>query len=136
MHIKILASYLYLLFIIHTNYMAAMNKGYNSLPSSLDKKLRHVLLYARISILAMLDYYGNDGLSYQDIKDALKLKDGSLGPNLAWLKGHGYIEPKEERVDEKTVIVYYITEAGKQACTDAKHWLGGIFVQQELQGSK
>lgn len=101
---------------------------YNSLPYSLDRKLRRVLLFARISILAMLDYYDEDGVAYQDIKDALKLEDGSLGPNLMWLKKHGYIEPKEEKVEDKTIVVYYITESGKHACNSVKHWLDNIFI--------
>ena len=82
--------------------MAIVDGNYNSLPSSLDRKLRRLLLYARISVLAMLNYYGDDGLAYQDIKDALKLEDGSLGPNLSWLKDQGYVEPKDEKIDEKT----------------------------------
>ena len=111
--------------------MATVDGKYNSLPSSLDRKLRRVLLYARISVLAMLDYYGEDGVAYQDIKDALMLEDGSLGPNLAWLKDHKYVESKEEKVDEKTVVVYYITESGKQTRDSVKHWLDSIFIHQD-----
>ena len=56
--------------------MATVDGKYNSLPSSLDRKFRRILLYARISVLAMLDYYGDDGVAYQDLKDALRLEDG------------------------------------------------------------
>jgi DNA-binding PadR family transcriptional regulator len=111
--------------------MATLDGKYNSLPSSLDRKLRRVLLYARISVLAMLDYYGKDGVAYQDIKDALKLEDGSLGPNLMWLKENGYAESKEEKVEDKAIAVYYITGSGKQACYNVKQWLDGIFIHQE-----
>lgn len=105
-----------------------INENYNSLPSSLDRKLRRVLLYARISVLAMLNYYGEDGVAYQDIKDALKLEDGSLGPNLMWLKKQGYVKSKEEKVEDKTIVVYYITESGKQTRNSVKHWLDSIFI--------
>ncbi len=111
--------------------MATVDGNYNSFPSSLDRKLRRVLLYARISVLAMLDYYGGDGVSYQDIKDALKLEDGSLGPNLMWLKENGYVESKEEKVEDKTIVVYYITNPGKQACNSVKQWHGSIFIHPE-----
>lgn len=111
--------------------MATVDGKYNSLPSSLDKRLRRILLYARISVLAMLDYYGEDGVSYQDIKDAVKLEDGSLGPNLIWLKEHGYVEPREENVEDKKIVVYYITESGKQARNSVKQWLDSIFMKPE-----
>ncbi|MEM0148913.1 MAG: transcriptional regulator [Candidatus Micrarchaeaceae archaeon] len=111
--------------------MATIDGKYNSLPSSLDRKLRRVLLYARISVLAMLDYYREDGVSYQDIKDALKLADGSLGPNLRWLKEHGYVESKEEKVEDKAIVVYYITESGKEACSSVKTWLDNIFIHTD-----
>ncbi len=103
-------------------------KLYNGVPSSLDKRFRHLLLYARISILAMLNYYGKNGISYQDIKDALKLQDGSLGPNIAWMKQRGYIKSNEERVNGKSAVVYYITEAGQEAYREIKMWLEGILV--------
>ena len=41
-----------------------INRTENILPSSLNKKYRRLLLYTRISTLAMLNYYGRDGLSY------------------------------------------------------------------------
>lgn len=111
--------------------MAIVDGNYNSLPSSLDRKLRRLLLYARISVLAMLNYYGDDGLAYQDIKDALKLEDGSLGPNLSWLKAQGYVEPKDEKMEDKTVAVYYITDAGKQAYASVKTWFEGLTHQPD-----
>ena len=100
------------------------NKG---LPSSLDGKYRRLLLYARISTLAMLSYYEQDsnqeGLPYQDIKDALGLEDGSLGPNLLWLKDQGYIRAADTKVGDKTVVVYYIEEDGRKAYNEMKLWL-------------
>ncbi len=111
--------------------MAIVDGKYTGFPSPLDIKLRRVLLYARISVLAMLDFYGEDGVAYQDIKDALMLEDGSLGPNLIWLKDHNYVESKKEMVDEKTIVVYYITESGKQTCNSVKHWLDSIFIRKD-----
>ena len=103
--------------------MAIVIGNNNGLPSSLDGKYRRLLLYARISTLAMLDYYGKDGLSYQDIKDTLKLEDGSLAPNLLWLKNHRYIRSEDTKVDERTIVVYYIEENGKKAYEEIKSWL-------------
>ena len=103
--------------------MAVGTDGNNGLPSSLEKKYRRLLLYARISTLAMLDYYGKDGLAYQDIKDTLKLEDGSLAPNLLWLKNHRYIRSEDTKVDEKTIVVYYIEDNGRKDYNEIKSWL-------------
>ena len=106
----------------------------NGLPSSLNKKYRRLLLYARISTLAMLDYYGKDGLSYQDIKDTLKLEDGSLAPNLLWLRNHRYIRSEDTKVEDKLVVVYYIEENGKNAYADIKSWLTRILHLGDQRG--
>ena len=98
----------------------------NILPSSLNKKYRRLLLYTRISTLAMLNYYGRDGLSYQDIKDALNLKDGSLGPNLSWLKQKEYIRAENTIMDGKKVAVYYIEKEGIKVYSEVKLWLINI----------
>jgi DNA-binding PadR family transcriptional regulator len=73
--------------------------------------------------MAMLSYYGDDGLPYQDIKGVLGLEDGSLGPNLMWLKKQGYIKVEEAEVEDKTVAVYYMTEEGKNAYAMVSAWL-------------
>ncbi len=103
----------------------------NGFPSSLDRKYRYLLLYARISTLAMLDYYSKDGLSYQDIKDTLKLEDGSLAPNLLWLKNHGYIRSEDAKVEEKKIAVYYIKDNGSKAYNEIKLWLDHILHPNE-----
>ncbi len=103
----------------------------NGLPSSLDRKYRRLLLYARISTLAMLSYYDKDGLSYQDIKDTLKLEDGSLAPNLLWLKKHHYIRSEGTKMEDKTIAVYYIEEDGRKAYNEIKSWLGQILHPNE-----
>jgi DNA-binding PadR family transcriptional regulator len=114
--------------------MAIVMENNNGLPSSLDKKYRHLLLYARISTLAMLDYYGKDGLSYQDIKDTLKLEDGSLAPNLLWLRNYKYIRSEDAKVDKKTIVVYYIEDDGKKAYNEIKSWLVRILHPNEQKG--
>ena len=89
----------------------------------LERRLRRLLIYARLGVMAMLDYCGKDGVPYQDIKDALRLPDGSLGPNLAWLKKNGYLEARDEMVEGRNVAVYYATDEGKQAYAQVKKWL-------------
>ena len=89
----------------------------------LDRKLRRLLIYVRIGIMAMLDYYGKDGVLYQEIKDAFKLSDGSLGPNLTWLKDNKYIEERDEEIEGHNVAVYYATDEGKLAYIQVKKWL-------------
>jgi len=105
----------------------------NILPSSLDKEYRRLLLYARISTLAMLDYYGKDGLTYQDIKDALNLEEGSLGPNLSWLKEKGYIRAEDTKIEDRTIVVYYIEETGKKVYAQVKLWLANVLHLNEIK---
>ena len=114
--------------------MAIVIENNNGLPSSLDKNHRRLLLYARISTLAMLDYYGKDGLSYQDIKDTLKLEDGSLASNLLWLRSHKYIRSEDTKVDKKTIVVYYIEDNGRKAYNEIKSWLVRILHPNEQKG--
>ena len=115
--------------------MATGTGDNNGLPSSLDKDYRRLLLYARISTMAMLSYYDKDGLSYQDIKDTLKLEDGSLAPNLLWLKKHRYIRSEDTKVEGKTIVVYYIEENGRKAYNEMRSWLGRILhSNQEQEG--
>ncbi len=113
--------------------MENIDRKLNKLPSSLDKKYRRLLLYARISTLAMLNYYKNDGLTYQDIKDALKLEDGSLGPNLSWLKKEGYVRAEDTAVEDKTIIVYYIEESGRKVYAEVKLWLINVLHLNETK---
>jgi len=104
----------------------------NNLKYYLDKKLRRLILYARIATLAMLHYYGGNGMLYQDIKFALRIEDGALIPNLNWLKEHGYIEAKEEKVEGKSATVYYITDAGERAFNEIKTWLNTLLDSEKV----
>ena len=107
---------------------AGISTNVNEIPYVLDKELRRLLLYARLSTLAILSALsyekGNqEGLPYQDLKYALDLEDGSLGPNLLWLKNKGFITSRDENVEDKTIVVYYITEDGKKAFDKLNEWL-------------
>ena len=113
--------------------MENIDKKLNRLPYSLDKKYRRLLLYARISTLAMLNYYGKDGITYQDIKDALKLEDGSLGPNLSWLKDKGYVRAEDTIMEDKIVVVYYIEENGRNVYAEVKSWLVNVLHLTEIK---
>ena len=47
----------------------------------------------------------------------LRIQEEAIIPNhLIWLKEHSYVESKEEKVEDKTIVVYYITGSGKKAC--------------------
>ncbi len=106
--------------------MANIIDDKNDIELYLDKQYRHLLLYARIGTLAMLDYYGKDGLSYQDIKSALRLEDGSLAPNLLWLRNHHYIRIEDSKIDKRKIAVYYIETKGSEAYNKTKLWLSKI----------
>ncbi len=101
---------------------------------TIDKNFRRLLLYSRIGVMAMLSYYGKDGLSYQDIKDSLKLEDGSLSPNLLWLRKNDYITSEDTEIGEKSIAVYYITSKGEEAYKHVKTWLRELLVFNNEKG--
>lgn len=84
----------------------------------LESHYRRLLIYARIGVLAMLVFYEEEkgGLPYRDLKNALHLPDGSLGPNILWLRRHGYIR-------RGRATMYEITPEGKIAYNRIKEWL-------------
>lgn len=75
----------------------------------------------------MLAFYEPEALPYKDIKSTLRLPDGSLGPNILWLKQKGYIKPVTEKVEGSKVVAYRITTNGKEVYDTLKDWLVLLF---------
>lgn len=91
-------------------------------PFFLDRRSRRLLIYGRLGALAMLNFYSKDGLPYKDIKEALVLPDGSLGPNIMWLKEEGLIKLQNSQ-DTNSTAIYQITDKGITAYKKIKDWI-------------
>ena len=94
----------------------------NDGPFFLDRRHRRLLIYGRLGALAMLNFYSKDGLPYRDIKEALALPDGSLGPNIMWLKEEGLIKLQNGQ-DTNSTAIYQITDKGTTAYKKIKDWI-------------
>lgn len=93
--------------------------------SPLDKNHKKLLLYSRFLILHTLFYFSDDGVAYSDLKDTKKngIPEGSLSPNLLWLKKHGYIREEPRDGNEN---VYFIKSEGKTALRALMDWLDNM----------
>jgi DNA-binding MarR family transcriptional regulator len=99
----------------------------------LVKENRRLLTYSRLASLSYLDYYGKDGVMYKELKNALGLSDSQLGPQLLWLKEKGYVKTEPQKLDEKELSVYYITEKGKIAYKSIVDWIKTIPIYDNLK---
>lgn len=88
----------------------------------LDKNHQKLLFYSRFLILHTLFYFSKDGVAYSDLKDTKKIgiPEGSLSPNLLWLKKHGYIREEPRDGNEN---VYFIKPEGETALRALMDWL-------------
>lgn len=77
----------------------------------------------RLLILASLESLNQDGAAYRELKAGLEMKDGILYSNLKALCRMGYLEEKNVKVGNKELTSYNITQAGKEALTEARTWL-------------
>lgn len=87
---------------------------------TLDKPLRKLLRYSRLSVLAMLNATKRDGLTYNSLKNNSGLSDGTLGPTLKWLNDNGYIEISKNGVE----TVYTVKQKGEDDFKSLYFWLG------------
>ncbi len=102
----------------------------------LEKKYTRLLFYSRFLILHTLYYFDQDGISYDDLKDTRKIgiPEGSLSPNLLWLKLYGYI--REDTVEDERKTAYYITQQGKNAFLELHKWLSIMIDLVDRNGNK
>ncbi len=80
-------------------------------------------------------YYGKEekeGISYRDLKAALDLADSTLAPQLLWLKDKGYVESKEEPLNNEKQLVYYITDKGRRVYEAVLEWFRSLPLKADL----
>ncbi|MGL4631497.1 MAG: winged helix-turn-helix domain-containing protein [Leadbetterella sp.] len=71
---------------------------------------------ARLGIMSVLTV--NDELSFNALKELLKLSDGNLATHLRALEEVGYVVFLKEFVGRKPITNYRVTEEGRKAFTD------------------
>ncbi len=64
-------------------------------------------------ILILVSYF-RDGLQYRELRNVLKISDGKLASNLDYLFEMNYITKEEIEINHKKLIVFFLTEQGKQ----------------------
>jgi DNA-binding MarR family transcriptional regulator len=64
-------------------------------------------------ILILVSYF-RDGLQYRELRNVLKISDGKLASNLEYLSEMNYIKKEEIEINHKKLIVYFLTEQGRQ----------------------
>jgi DNA-binding MarR family transcriptional regulator len=105
----------------------------------LKKPYRRILTYSRLGSLSNMYYYGKEekeGISYKDLKAALGLSDSTLAPQLSWLKEKGYVESKEEPLNNEKQLVYYITDKGREVYEAVLDWLNSLPLGEDLEKRK
>jgi len=100
----------------------------------LAKENRRLLTYSRFASLSYLNYYNKDGIMYKELKNALGLSDSQIGPQLLWLRKKGYVKTETQKLDNKELVVYYITEKGKNAYKSIIEWIKTLPVYENLEG--
>ena len=101
------------------------NGKFNEMPS-LDKNFRKLLTYSKIMSLTILSIYEKDGYPHQYLIKDLEVPEGVVKPNLEYLEKNRFITKSKE----SDLIIYRITEKGKEALNSIMSWL------DELKGYK
>ncbi len=86
--------------------------------------------------MSYMYYYDRDGISYQELKQALGLSDNQLGPQLLWLKKNKYVKLEVAELDGKGISVYYITEKGKEVYKEIVSWIKELPLKKEVCGNE
>jgi hypothetical protein len=64
------------------------------------------------SVILLLLHCCKDGLQYREIKSLLKISDGKLIADLTTLENGGFVSMRAEKLDNKILDVYTISEKG------------------------
>jgi DNA-binding MarR family transcriptional regulator len=98
----------------------------------LEREYRRLLTYSRFGSLSQLFFFDKDGVPYRDLKSELGLGDSHFGPQIKLLKDEGYVEAKEQTLNNEKLTVYYITNKGKQAYSMILEWIKTLPIKDIL----
>jgi DNA-binding MarR family transcriptional regulator len=74
-------------------------------------------------LLLFLHRYFQDGLQFRELQTILEISDGKLNNNLKNLEENGYLEKSIEKIDNKDINVYRITNLGRNYYTQFINWI-------------
>ena len=77
----------------------------------------------RLQLLQGLESLGQDGVTYRELKAALKVSDGALYANLQALIKMGYLETEKVLVESKELDSFKITPEGAKQWESVRDWL-------------
>ncbi|MFH1256674.1 MAG: transcriptional regulator [Candidatus Diapherotrites archaeon] len=77
----------------------------------------------RLQLLSSIAGFGEDGITYRELKATLQVTDGALYTNLKALEGNGYIKSQKIILEGKNLDSYKVTSEGQQAWEQIKNWL-------------
>ena len=74
-------------------------------------------------ILVTVAKFGQDGVSYRELKAGLELGDGVLFTNLRTLAQMGYMDSKKVKLAGEEMTIYCMRKEGVEALFAVKKWL-------------
>lgn len=77
----------------------------------------------RLELMANLAIFGEDGITYRELKSGLGLNDGVLYSNLQALQGMGYISTSTIKFENKELQLWKITPNGLNEWMNVRTWL-------------
>lgn len=77
----------------------------------------------RFELMANLAIFGDDGITYRELKAVLKLSDGVLYSNLQTLANMGYISSSTIKYENKDLQLFKVTPEGLNEWKNVKSWL-------------
>ena len=77
----------------------------------------------RFELMANLAVFGDDGVTYRELKAALKLSDGVLYSNLQTLATMGYVNISTIKYENKDLQLFKITPEGTNEWKNVRSWL-------------
>jgi len=86
----------------------------------------------RLELIANLAIFGEDGITYRELKSALGLNDGVLYSNLQALQGMGYVSVSMIKYENKELQLWKITPDGLNEWKNVKRWLC-MFLKCEVE---
>ncbi len=91
-------------------------------PPQLDRRFHRLLTYSKIMALTILSIYEEDGYPYTYLIKDLGIMEGVAKPNIQYLEKNGFIE----RIQENPLVVYKITDKGKEALRNITEWFDAV----------
>ncbi len=105
----------------------AMLKSVNEIKLDLidESKALNSKLFSlqRLLILSSLKSFGQDGVTYRELKAGLGLDDGILFSNLKALQEMRYIKGNKIKAENMDMTAFVLTEEGNEAFKSVKQWL-------------